>query len=1728
MNVFDLRERLIADYSAYVGGFIRVRDPRIKERVDASLEEGWLWPEPLIQLNPAFEHGGTIDQLVEQGTLHSECRRIFRLKRQPDSPGKVLSLHRHQAEAIRTARAGRSYVLTTGTGSGKSLTYLVPIVDHVLRTGPGKGLQAIVVYPMNALANSQEEELRKFLCHGYPEGHPPVTFQKYTGQESTERKEQIRRSPPDILLTNYVMLELILTRPEDHLHLVQNARHLRFVVLDELHTYRGRQGADVGLLVRRLRHTVPSESLQFVGTSATLASPGTGEEQRAAVASVASRLFGTEVLPGDVITEQLQRATEADRLQDAGFLDELRRRVADSTRSSPTIHAEFLRDPLAIWVESTLGLTEEAGSQRLVRARPRSLRGEEGAGLELSRVTGLPADRCLAALQECLLAGFRCQHPETDAPVFAFRVHQFLTAGDTAYATLEPEDHRTILVRGQRSDPTDPKKLLLPLVFCRECGQEYYCVRRVPAGGTGPASYLPRDLSLHVEDEDDEPGFLYVSQEDPWPEDPVQAEERLPEEWFEQRNGTRRLRSNYREDLPRSIHVGTDCREVGTGTPAWFIPAPFRFCIACRVVYSGRSTSDFGKLARLGFNGRSTATTILSLSLIRNLRTDGSLDPIARKLLSFTDNRQDASLQAGHFNDFVQVSLVRSALCRAVQESDPAGLTHEKLPQKVFDALELSLEHYAADASVRFRALEETKRALREVLGYHLYRDLRRGWRVTAPNLEQCGLLEIRYASLDEVCAAEELWEKAPMALRNAAAEVRRRVALVLLDYMRRELAIRVDYLDTRYQEQIRQLSSQHLKEPWAFEEGDELETSYVLYPRPRTPHDSRGHLFLSARGGFGQFLRRRTTLPHLNQLLTLDDCGAVIRHLLKALKEGGIVEEAQPARTPDDVPGYQLSASSMIWVSGDGKRAFHDPIRVPRQPEGGSEPNRFFVEYYRTVARELSGLEAREHTAQVPYELRQQREDRFRKADLPVLFCSPTMELGVDITQLNAVNLRNVPPTPANYAQRSGRAGRSGQPALVFAYCATGNAHDQYFFQRQRDMVAGAVTPPALDLANEDLVRAHIHALWLGETRLSLQTSLRELLDITGENPSLALIERVRQGLSDPAARERARERAHRVLSTLRIELEASDWFVQGWLDEVLNQALRSFDAACDRWRTLYHSALHQARAQTLIIHDASRSPDDKKNAERLRREAEAQLKLLTEDENLAQSDFYSYRYFASEGFLPGYSFPRLPLSAFLPARRTRSRDEFLSRPRFLAISEFGPQSIIYYEGSHYVIHKVILPVGDDGLRKSQAKVCPTCAYLHPTTNGTPGPDLCERCGQRLGAAHLNLFRLQNVSTKRRERISSDEEERVRLGYEIRTGIRFADRGGSTSYRLATVEIAGRNVARLTYGHTATIWRINLGWRRRSRGSDGFVLDVERGIWERKDRTSDPGDPMSRRQERVIPYVEDRRNALLLELEDRVDPATMASLQAALKRAIQVAFQLEDNELAAEPLPSEDDRRVLLFYESAEGGAGALRRLVDQPDALGKVAAEALRLCHFDLEGNGRWREVARDCGTACYDCLMSYGNQRDHSLLDRHAARKQLEPLVGATVRCSPGPRTRAEHLADLLQRAGSGLERRWLQFLEEHDYRLPSTSQQLVESCRTRPDFLYEREQAAIYVDGPVHDFPDRRERDRVQTESLEDRGYSVIRFAGEDGWPAVIARFPNVFGSADHQATQGGGS
>ena len=1885
MDVFDLRERLVSDYRDYTRSFIKIRDPRIKGFVDHVLDAEGFWPEPLLQLNPTFSPGGTIDDLVAEGVLHEECSRIFRIgKSDADHRGKPLHLHRHQREAILKVAEGRSCVLTTGTGSGKSLAYIVPIVDQILRRGSERGIRggirAIVVYPMNALANSQAEELGKFLDKGYPEGRSPVRFARYTGQERGAAREAIRSDPPDILLTNYMMLELMLTRSEDR-ELVRAAQGLTFLVFDELHTYRGRQGADVAMLIRRCRHALGNgvalgDGVVCIGTSATMASGGSSEEQRREVAKVSQALFGVDFTPEQVIGETLERATPEIDPADPSTRNAIRAAIV-SDEEPPSDYEAFRAHPLASWIESTFGVREEAGTGKLLRQTPRRLGGdveaigrddgepdggrqpsaalelaalvgpasesgagapsslttagiadaapqrsapendaeapspltdtgivdaaprravsESGAGASSSLTTAGIADarsrraapendagtsspladtgladtkpqRCAQVLRRWLLKGSGlCRNESSRFSLFAFRLHQFLTRGDTVWASLEPEAHRHLEIAKKAAKPGEPDKPLFPLVFCRHCGTAYYRVRvAAPAADAhGQATLLPREDRREADDDDSHDAYLYLSEEAPWPRAAGSALlGRLPDALKETTaQGVERVRPNACKDVPEPVFVDPAGCIVpeGEGAPAALIRGNFLFCLepSCGVAYTRGQRSERFKLATLGVDNRSTATTILAVRSLIELQHDRSLAPEARKLLSFTDNRQDASLQAGHFNDFVQVALLRSALYRACKPAREAGLRHGELSRHVFDAMHPRFEDYAADPEVRGPARQNTRDALRRVIEYFLYRDLERGWRVTAPNLEDCGLLRFEYEGLggeDGLFGETELWEsgfsvqegrgsrrfiEAPAALRQAPAEAREEIVRTLLDVLRRALAVKVDVLDPRKQHDLVEQTKPRLLEGtvWYLDDERELTGSVVAWPRPRRKGE-RGGFFVSSYGAYGQYVKRtlesypgpgQSWEQSRAQSLGRADTGEVIRFLFLSLKRYGIVEQVRTGSGRDgEDPGYQLNADALRWLPGDGED--RPPDRTRLLEEGGlpAEVNRYFVECYRRFVDLRHVLEAREHTAQVMPEDRLEREERFREGDLPLLFCSPTMELGVDIAQLNLVNLRNVPPTPANYAQRSGRAGRSGQPALVFTYCAGRSPHDQYFYREPARMVAGTVAPPRIDLRNRDLVRSHVHAIWMEGARPDLGRTLTTVLDLESGNGRRPLPVKgaLRDELRSPVHRGAARARADAVIAEIRPELEGTAWFHDRWVDEVLDRIERSFDSACDRWRSLYRAAVRQREIHHAVIGDHSRPEAERHHSRRLRAQAESQIRLLTEAEGVYEGDFYSYRYFATEGFLPGYNFPRLPISAYVPGRRRRrGRDEFISRPRFLAISEFGPRALIYHEGARYRVYKVNLDFGSDAVEDTHRlatdtmKRCPGCGYAHLQAGETNLAEVCDRCGAALDTPSRidGLVRLQNVSLSLAQRITCDEEERQRFGYHLVTAYRFPEVNGRLDRKDAEVYCDNVRALTLSYGDATDLYRVNLGWTHQDGNQPrGFNLDLERGYWSRNQADTEDRDDAAAegRIARIVPFVRDTRNALVMRFEPPRAAPEMASLQAAFKQVIQQHFQLEPRELSCEAMPSPQERREILFYEASEGGAGVLRQLAEGPAVLPALARRALEICHYDPD---TLEDRAEDrCGRACYECLLDYGNQPDHRILDRALIRDLLAELAHSECRPAGGAGSRAERLAALRKRCDSRLEQRWLDRVESLGLRLPSDAQYAIPGHYTRPDFFYREANAAIYIDGPPHDAPDQAREDQAKTRALIEVGYIVIRFHHAADWSAVFRRHADVFG------------
>lgn len=535
MDVFEFRGKLVTDYAAFTRSFTRIHAEDIKTFVDEAYNSGRYWPAPLVQVNPNFKTGGTVEALVAAGALHPECGRIFRAGKSASSMGVSLTLFKHQEEAIGFAQSGESYVLTTGTGSGKSLAYFIPVVDAILKgkaADPTPRTRAIVIYPMNALANSQLEELGKFL--GDYGDHPPVTYGRYTGQESDEERQRLAANPPDILLTNFMMLELLMTRQDDKdKAVIRNAKGLRFLVLDELHTYRGRQGADVALLVRRVREAL-SDNLQCIGTSATMATEGTEQAKNERVAEVASRLFGTRITAASVITETLQRVTPEQLL-----VEHVRSQLAESIRAGVPESASYTalaQHPLAVWVELTLGLTRDEGKWR--RARPITL---DAAADQLAADAGVDVEQAGAVLADFLLLAYRT----TDKPpseggrsLFAFKLHQFISGGSKVYGTLEPAGWRYLTLEGSQFVPGDRARRLFALHFCRECGQEYIPVW--DENNSGGRVFNPRSIEERShEDEDVKNGYFMPDTTGVWND----TLDRYPETWLEpKKDGDLKLR----------------------------------------------------------------------------------------------------------------------------------------------------------------------------------------------------------------------------------------------------------------------------------------------------------------------------------------------------------------------------------------------------------------------------------------------------------------------------------------------------------------------------------------------------------------------------------------------------------------------------------------------------------------------------------------------------------------------------------------------------------------------------------------------------------------------------------------------------------------------------------------------------------------------------------------------------------------------------------------------------------------------------------------------------------------------------------------------------------------------------------------------------------------------------------------------------------------------------------
>lgn len=1712
MDAFITHNQVISDYKEYLQSFININDSRISEHIQNETLIKNIIPEPLIQFNPSFEKGKSFEDLINEKILH------------PNLPKALGSyrLYKHQVEAIELGVRDQGFVVTSGTGSGKSLTFLATIFNDLFKRGSEKkkGVKAILVYPMNALINSQFEEIKKY-ANAYGDDFP-ISFAQYTGQEGGDIREKIKLDQPDIILTNYMMLELIMTRQSEKWLRDSLKENLKYVIYDELHTYRGRQGADVSLLNRRVQ-ALAHNDLIFIGTSATMTSHGSPDEKKQKVAEVASQIFGKEFNSKFIINEYIEPCTHAKEVNPFMLSNSIRQGVDLNGNED-----DFVIHDLANWLEMNVALRSNHGI--LERGTPLNI---DQITEKINLETSLSKEDIKTSLIDLLRWAERINEDNrkkgTRKSFLPFRFHQFISQTGSISVTLEPRNTRTIASSDEPFLKIEGKeKKLYPLLFSRYSGFDFICIElNVDEGELIPVTpnkefvnKKKEDINLKNPDiRDFKFGYILLDEgEEFWNLD---YKDLVPSEWLNKQGSD--LQPYYKMLMPQEIYFNSDglfSFEPNYPIKGYFIPAKLRIDPTAQIIYEDSKTSDFTKLSRLGSEGRSTATSVISYAVVKSLAEQAE-SVQDQKLLSFTDNRQDASLQAGHFNDFYATIRLRAALFNALQISS-RPLEIFEIAESLYQSLNLKEIQYALYPS-KDESFPDDKNieALKEYLKYRIFQDLKRGWRYTLPNLEQVALLEIDYKNLDKLVSLEDRFQNIEY-LTRISKEKRKEFLRNILDYFRTNFALDHKFFKDIANNESLMRDRLHPDSLWSLDYNEKLDkpTEMVISipsPRPKGKYIiSMGH-----RSNLGKYINRCLVDEGLDKL-NKDNYESFIQSILNLLHNTNFITIEQDRRNAE-ISYFKLRADQILWVKGDEESIRLDHTRFNFQAElKDLQPNTYFQNLYKTDFTKFNKeLIAREHTGQISSAQRIEREEAFRKGEISTMFCSPTMELGIDIANLNIVHMRNVPPNAANYAQRSGRAGRGGQTALVFTYCSTMSPHDVNYFKNSTEMVAGTVQPPRIDLINEELIASHLNAFLLMNLEISeLKNSAADVLDLTSEQKIFIkkdIFERIEHLCS--INKTSLLEEFQKITLSLLPELKNTSWFTKPWIQSKIEKFPTQFSNAFTRWIKMFQSACSiRNKAQAILDnHTYKADSDERKEASKQERFARKQIALLKNEEqqNSSNSEFYVFRYLAAEGFLPGYNFTRLPVRAVL-GKSYKDDVEVLSRPRNLALSEFGPANTVYHSGSKFRINRMMISDLDNATEKILVSNKTGYAYFNEEIN-TANIDPISKSQLKGDAINIysNIIEFSECEGIPLQKISCIEEERSRSGYEILSYFNFPQ--GIENTESVVLKKGGEKLLQLYFSKTANLVKVNKKARRSQ--NEGFKIDQRNGVWI-QERNLKTNPELEQNAREIMLYTKDTSDVLYIQPLGNIGttPQQVISLSYALKRGIEKLFLVEESEIAVS-IMGDSEKPNILINEASEGSLGILSQLISDPIKMKEWFTASYEILHFNPETRAETEE-GKKLPHATYQDLLSYYNQIYHQQLNRYDIKETLENLMDCDVELVQGSENDREAQYKYLLEAydkNSGTELKLIKNLYENGYALPDKAQVNLDHYYINADFVYKNSYGytLVFCDGSVHDNEEVKKRDQMINQILNEGAYDLIRWHHTEPIEELITRRKDIF-------------
>jgi DEAD/DEAH box helicase domain-containing protein len=1395
----------------------------ITRQIERGVKEFLLTTFPIT--NPFF--AGTLEKLLDTpGMLFRGPYLSVKLPFVPAEEGprpfpeilpENFAPYRHQQQSWDRldTRVGRSTIVATGTGSGKTECFLYPILDHCFKQRGRRGIKAILIYPMNALATDQAQRLAKMIWKN-PGLNGFVTAGLWIGGQEdkpspvmTETdlitdKEMLRAAPPDILITNYKMLDYLLVRPRDFpLWRLNQPETLRYLVVDELHTFDGAQGADLACLIRRIKERVktPPDHLCCVGTSATL-----GEGSQADLADYARRLFAEPFDEESVIGESLLTPDEflkgylVTRFQTPG--------VSDLNAMDPLQYEsvdDYLKGQLHLWLGKDVALGPVALGEALkhhaffrnllVILGNRAVAIDDLAAELKKQLPGFSSleeqylDRLLDSFL-ALVSQARIQGPIGLDPLVQIRMQLWLRE---LRRMVCPVKHEPALGFADDLKPDDLKRSL-PVIHCRECGNTGW-------GGTvrDADTHINPDLptfynsyfanSPHVQ-------FLY-----PYSEDKREKQREFPSHLCTSCLSVQRMTEN--------VNCGNCGATADRMLPVWIPDTNYT-----------KKKKD-GSEKRLGSHdcpscGGHNSLTILgsraaSLTSVIIAQLFSSIFNEDKKLLAFSDSVQDASHRSGFFAARTYTFNLRSAIQKAVLDAD-GPVPFETLTAR-----------FLADWRLRLKP--------GEFLATFLPPDM--NWLEDYESFRLTGKLPAGsdLMSLLDRRLAWEIWSEYTFDCRIG--RTLEKTGSSTLEVKPATWKNMLEILLPRLQEQIGPLRAldrvgisgflagliQNLKNRGAVDEGDlapyieSLGGYWQLGKqngkavwRPNVSRMSRTPVFLTSRGGERfQTLIRQTNNPtptwyedwleksfYALEPTIAEWTQQIYEIVLSALNETGLVFERaargarvwglEPAafQVTTNVVQFKCKYCSFAVSVGAADSVVFEGNRCMRYGcDGHFERMPATDDYYRRLyaTGDVKRIFSAEHTGLLERETRERIEEGFRKNELPgdpnLLSCTPTLEMGINIGDLSSIALCSVPPKPSNYLQRVGRSGRVNGNSFVLAV-ANARAHDLFFYFEPEEMIQGLVETPGCFLnasaVMERQFTAFVFDRWVetGVPNGALPEELRAVLDIveSGDRTKgfpanlLTFFEQNRQLLEDGflalfeqemADYTRVRIRAFSLGADLDvIGLQASIW--KG-LEEVAGErkALRN-----------------QIQALTKKIRDLKQDQARDQNFD------STLLDLLREKAALNDivrsiNERKVLNFFTDEGLLPNYAFPEAGVvlksviyrrisSAEDDDRKYKTKTYEYERPAAAAILELAPANNFYAEGRKLEIDQVNLQIS----RIEPWRFCIDCSYLDLEGRSEPRAS-CPECGSPLWAdegQRRNMLRMRQVISTQSEQESRSYDE--------------------------------------------------------------------------------------------------------------------------------------------------------------------------------------------------------------------------------------------------------------------------------------------------------------------------------------------------------------------------------